>query len=69
MWDGTERIHGFAPLLPSVWEYLITDLNPGIKMEPKVKHNPGEFADVSNNWLLCANKLKKVVVDHFTVLS
>lgn len=69
MWDGTGGIHGSAAVLPSVWECLITNLSPGVKMESEVKHNPGEFTDASKNWLLCANKLKKVLVDHFTVLS
>lgn len=69
MWDGTEGIQGSAAVLPSVREYLITSLNPGIKKESEVKHHPGEFTDASNNWLLCANKFKKVLVDHFTVSS
>lgn len=69
MWDGTEGARGSATLLPSVWKYLSTNLNPGIKVESKVKHNPGEFTDASNNWSLCANKLKKELVDHFTELS
>lgn len=69
MWDGPEGIYGSATVLPSVWEYLITNLNPGIQMESEVKHNPGEFTDASSNGLLCANKLKEVHVDHFTILS
>lgn len=43
MWGGTGGIHGSATVLPSVWEYLITNLNPGVKMESEVKHNPNEF--------------------------